>query len=303
MSKKKLIGIIGACVIVAIVVVIIATRPTPTYTLSLNVSPSGAGSVSPSGGQYASGVQITLTASPASSYQFSNWTGDVDTVANVSALSTTITIKRNCAVVANFEQKPVHIPDPNLEAAIRETIDKPTGSIYRSDVEAITFLSAGHSNITILVGLEYCTNLRELGLCCNQISDMSPLSNLTKLEMLSIEENQISDVSSLENLVNLTNLWIEDNQITDISSLANLTNLEYLGLGHNHISDISVLASLVNLGLLSLEDNQISDISPLVDNPGLGEEDYVFLENNPLSSRSVNIYIPQLEARWVFVDY
>jgi len=40
-----------------------------------------------------------------------------------------------------------------------------------------------------------------------------------------------------------------------------------------------------------------------VDNPGLGERDYVFLENNPLSSASVNIYIPQLEARGVIVYY
>jgi hypothetical protein len=49
--------------------------------------------------------------------------------------------------------------------------------------------------------------------------------------------------------------------------------------------------------------NPISDISPLVDNPGLGEGDDVILVNNPLSEESINVYIPELEARGVTVEY
>jgi len=41
----------------------------------------------------------------------------------------------------------------------------------------------------------------------------------------------------------------------------------------------------------------------LVDNPELGEGDYVSLGNNPLSSDSIDIYIPQLRARDVTVEY
>jgi Leucine-rich repeat (LRR) protein len=52
-----------------------------------------------------------------------------------------------------------------------------------------------------------------------------------------------------------------------------------------------------------LHNNQISDISPLVDNEGISEGDTVDLDENPLSSDSINIYIPQLEARGVNVDY
>jgi hypothetical protein len=70
-------------------------------------------------------------------------------------------------------------------------------------------------------------------------------------------------------------------------------------------SDISPLASanLTSLTELSLGGNQIGDIEPLVDNPGLGEGDYVDLVFNPLSDTSLNTYIPQLEARGVIVDY
>ncbi len=97
MSKKKLAGIIVGCIIVIIVIVAIATR-TPTYTLSVSVSPSGAGSVSPSGGEYKSGVQVTLTASPASGHTFDHWSG------SASGTSPTITIIMNGdhEVKANF---------------------------------------------------------------------------------------------------------------------------------------------------------------------------------------------------------
>ena len=97
MSKKTLAGVIVGCIIVVIVIVAIATR-TPTYTLSVSVSPLGAGSVSPSGGEYKSGVQVTLTTSPASGYTFDYWSDDA------SGTSPTITIIMNGdhEVKANF---------------------------------------------------------------------------------------------------------------------------------------------------------------------------------------------------------
>ncbi|MEO0224883.1 MAG: hypothetical protein ABIL76_07335, partial [candidate division WOR-3 bacterium] len=72
------------------------------YTLTVNVLPSGAGSVSlnPSGGVYAAGTTVILTAQPNSGYQFLNWTGDVTGTSN----PTTVTMNSNKTVTANFEQ-------------------------------------------------------------------------------------------------------------------------------------------------------------------------------------------------------
>jgi Leucine-rich repeat (LRR) protein len=72
-------------------------------------------------------------------------------------------------------------------------------------------------------------------------------------------------------------------------------------LSINQISDISPLANLTNLTELGLWQNQISDISALVENSGLGSGDTVYLTGNPLSTTSVKVYIPQLEARGVEV--
>jgi len=40
-----------------------------------------------------------------------------------------------------------------------------------------------------------------------------------------------------------------------------------------------------------------------VDNTDLGQGDTVYLMDNPLSEESVNVYIPELEARGVTVYY
>jgi Leucine-rich repeat (LRR) protein len=76
-----------------------------------------------------------------------------------------------------------------------------------------------------------------------------------------------------------------------------------LNIRGNQISDISALAGLSNLEWLFLADNNISDISSLVQNSGLSDGDTVDLSGNPLSTTSINVYIPQLEARGVIVEY
>ena len=91
--------------------------------------------------------------------------------------------------------------------------------------------------------------------------------------------------------------------ISDISPLAGLTNLQGLFLTSNNISDISPLAGLTNLETLDLTGNNISDLSPLVANSGLSVGDTVNLWSNPLSTASVDIYIPQLEQRGVDIGY
>ena len=99
----------------------------------------------------------------------------------------------------------------------------------------------------------------------------------------------------------ITELWISESGIQDLTGLEHCVNLERLGLDGNNISDISALAGLTNFGVLYLENNNISDISALVNNVGLADGDTVDLENNPLSTTSVNVYIPQLVARGVTV--
>jgi len=75
----------------------------------LTISSTAGGSVTlPGEGAftYDTGTVVSLTATPASGYQFVNWTGDVGIVANINAASTIITMNGYYSITANFEAIP-----------------------------------------------------------------------------------------------------------------------------------------------------------------------------------------------------
>jgi hypothetical protein len=84
------------------------------YTLTVGIT--GSGSTGPAAGQhsYAAGAVISISATPAGGYHFVNWTGNVGSVANVNAASTTITMNDDYSIVANFEQTAVTYYNLNL---------------------------------------------------------------------------------------------------------------------------------------------------------------------------------------------
>jgi hypothetical protein len=90
----------------------------------------------------------------------------------------------------------INFPDLNLEASIRAHIGKPTGDIYQSDLDGLTYFHASSKGIAELTGLEYCIDLTTVYLYENQISDISPLSSLP-LHRLELWNNEISNISPL----------------------------------------------------------------------------------------------------------
>ncbi len=187
----------------------------------------------------------------------------------------------------------VTFPDPNLEAAIREALNKQEGAITEEDLAGLTELDASERGIIDLTGIEYCINLEWLDLRGNQITDISLLSNLTNLQTLWSDHNQISDITPLSILTNLQWLGLSSNQISDIGPLIGLTNLWGLSLSGNQISDFSPLSELTNLQWLNLRDNQISDIRPLSSLTNLQE---LWLDWNPISDFTPLSNLTNLQA-------
>ena len=72
----------------------------------LTISSTDGGSVTDQGGPgpyaYEAGSVVNLVAEPEEGYRFVKSTGDVDTIGNVSAAITTITMDDNCSITANF---------------------------------------------------------------------------------------------------------------------------------------------------------------------------------------------------------
>lgn len=170
----------------------------------------------------------------------------------------------------------VSIKDKNLEQAIRCTINKPSGDLYKTDLEKITYLTARGKSITDLSGIEYMTQLQYLDLgtdassnTYNYISDLSPLRSLTNLTDLILAHNSISDLSPLSGLYNLKYLELYNNNISNLKPLAGLNKLDRLLLNFNKVTDITVVKDLPGLTVLFLEGNPISDISVMKTLPNL----------------------------------
>jgi hypothetical protein len=86
----------------------IAVEP-PVGQYSLTISSTPGGSVTtPGEGMYIYDAEtvVNLVAVPDSHYHFVKWTGDVSTIANVYAASTTITMSASYSITANFELDP-----------------------------------------------------------------------------------------------------------------------------------------------------------------------------------------------------
>ncbi|TKJ34979.1 MAG: hypothetical protein CEE38_16085 [Planctomycetes bacterium B3_Pla] len=179
------------------------------------------------------------------------------------------------------EEEEVDIPDPGLEAAIREALGiSETDLITVADLEGLTFLDASGRGIKNLTGLKHCKNLEKLELGYNPTKNINALSGLTNLEWLDLHLNDISDISALSGLTNLERLNLNGNNIRDISALSGLSDLELLYLSGNSISDIIPLSGLTDLVWLDLNGNDIRDISAL---SGLSDLVLLYLNGNSIS--------------------
>ena len=160
----------------------------------------------------------------------------------------------------------VHIPDPNLRAAIEDALGKaPRSIITVADMTTLEDLQANGKDIKDLTGLEFATNLEALEIRGNLVSDLSPIAGLTQLGRLGIQGNKVADISPLRELKNLGSLGIYRNEISDISPLSGLTNLQWLSMYNNPVSDLSPLANLKGLTGIRVRVEPPGNLSPLAE--------------------------------------
>lgn len=248
-----------------------------SYELAVSSTGNGSGSIKsmPTGIdcgadcslEFNSGKHVVLVAEAGNGSVFAGWEEDCSGTAFTCDLG--MTSDKKVKARFNICQNPVNIPDVNLKAAIKEQLDI-SREITCRDMVTMTTLDSKDRNdlpdstkIFNIEGLQYATNLEELNLNGDKVTDMSLLSELTKLRELELNSNKAQDISPLANLTNLELLHIPNNGIKDISALSGLVNLKYLYLYSNEITNISALANLQNLELIWLSGNNVSDISAL----------------------------------------
>ncbi|MDE0484095.1 MAG: leucine-rich repeat domain-containing protein [Candidatus Poribacteria bacterium] len=134
--------------------------------------------------------------------------------------------------------------DANLAKAVRQALGLPTGDgvdllrIPKAELVKLTKLDLSHhshSSVYNLTGLEHATQLTLLDLegywADHNISDITPLAQLTQLRELNLSHNNISDITPLAQLTQLRELDLSGNNISDLTPLAHLKNLGSITAG------------------------------------------------------------------------
>src|SRR5690349_19504359 len=111
----------------------------------------------------------------------------------------------------------VSIPDPKLNAAVRQALGKPAGPVTQQDMLGLTNLVAVFQGITNVQGLETAVNLISLDLQDNQITNASLLTNLTRLVSLDLGENRFPEFTPSPGMTNLVKLRLEIGVLTNLT--------------------------------------------------------------------------------------
>lgn len=300
---KKIIAIAAAVIVLGFVIAIIVgslkscpsappPSPTPTHTSASQMSPAPTPTIAPTGvvvfhdTNLAAAINTTLN--KPIDHQLT--VAEAAVLKELNAWDKGITDLTGIEYCVNLEH--LYLPGNKVQD-ISPLLSLPKLSGLELKGNGITDISAFSS----------LTNLTYLSLEYNKVIDITPLSSLTKLSTLNLSSNGIGNISALSSLTNLQKLYLDSNQIVDVSPLSSLTKLSELSLSRNKIDDISALSSLTSLKELWINNNNITDIQPLVANTGLSQGDAVRLQDNPLSATQVDVYIAQLKARGVNVEW
>ena len=156
----------------------------------------------------------------------------------------------------------VGISDPGLEEAIRNALGfSDEVAITTSDLQGLKELDATDYGIRSLDGIQACENLTELTLWFNDITDITPLSNLKQLKYLDLDNNNVADLSPLAKLAHLETLYASYNPITDLSPLSGISTLQLLFIDYVEVANWGTVEQLTSLSKLSADGNGIKDVS------------------------------------------
>lgn len=166
--------------------------------------------------------------------------------------------------------EPIIIEDANLETAIRQNIDQPSGDIMLSAALGITQLDANGRQIESLEGIQSLSNLEELDISYNKIKDVTPLRSLKKLRRLYAQYNEIEALMNLFYNDEVSNSPLEEiNIVGNNMTISQSSTTELSDIENGGITVVSKETEEVNSGIEVLvtgsEGKAKQEIAALVD--------------------------------------
>jgi len=143
-----MIRISAFLVVVAVIASLMGCTETHVSEYTLTIFATDGGSVTdpgPGAHTYEFGEVVSLLAEAEHGYQFVNWTGEVETVDNVDAAETTITIRADYSISANFAlvpQDPVVQFDLTVSSTAGGSVTGPGEGVFTYDTDMVVDLVA-----------------------------------------------------------------------------------------------------------------------------------------------------------------
>jgi hypothetical protein len=176
------------------------------YDLAIS-STTGGSVTTPGEGVFAydGATVVDLAATPNAGYRFMQWTGDVDTIADVHGASTTITMNGNYSVTANFEATAPWVPPVLLQYSLivlpgtGGSVTSPGVGVFAYDPGAVVNLVATPANSYRFVrwsgGVDTIENVNAASTAITMNKDYSVTANFVAIHDLSISSTEGGSVT------------------------------------------------------------------------------------------------------------
>jgi len=189
---------------------------------------------------------------------------------------------KECGIEEEWVSSPEYLQERNGEFFIKLLANIPEEASLWPEIKQLTHLIFYPNQLTDVSPLKDLTQLKGLSVESNQLTDINALKGLAQLKTLLLSENDLTDVSPLQGLTQLEKLHLDRNRLTDVTPLQELTQLTELLLFKNRLTDVTSLKDLSQLQLLYLDANKLTDLTPLKDLTQLTE---LSLSDNPSLSK------------------
>jgi Leucine-rich repeat (LRR) protein len=147
------------------------------------------------------------------------------------------------------------------------------GSIFLLDdlkyLKNLQRFSLAYQNITDLTPLSELEMLEFVDLRHNPLADITPLSHVSRLQSLIVFGTNVADLSSLGSCPKLSIVDAGDTLITSMTAFDGLDSLEVLVLRKAPLQSLEQIRTHPNLQKLYISETLLNDLTPLLDLPGL----------------------------------
>lgn len=151
--------------------------------------------------------------------------------------------------------------DPKVKEHLENEYDMTKAT--KEFAESLETLDLSNLNLTSVKGLEHFTNVKELNLSENVLTDSSFLKDMDELEKVDLSYNQFETIEGLSSEY-LTDLNVRGNRLTSIDFVQDLNNLQILNVRSNNIEDLSPVENVEHLAYLNIRGNRVKSLEPLV---------------------------------------